>query len=51
MWSHDTVSLDDSPFVCLFDFEGHVAAIILNAEFFGESCLVSFVMEELRNNF
>lgn len=51
MWSHDTVSLDDSPLVCLFNFEGHLAAIILNAEFFEETCRVSIAMEELRNNF
>jgi len=49
MWSHDTVSLDDSPIVFLFIFEGHVAAIVLNAEFLEETCRVSFVMEEMRN--
>jgi len=49
MWSHDTVALDDLPLVCLFNFECHVAAIILNAEFLEEACRVSFVVEELRN--
>jgi hypothetical protein len=43
------VSLDDSPLICLFNFEGHLAAIILNAEFLEETRRVSFVMEEMRN--